>query len=297
MINAGQAITVDWPAERYHADTETLSRSELWMLHKDPPRYFATVVERSMDWPVSKDMELGTLVHLAVLEPDRFMATVRVGPERPSGHRSAGQFASAKAFGVFKGYGPKMESLDRFKADGGRVITVAEAARVTGIAHAVRSNEFASDLLALPGANEQTILWREPSSGFLCRVRLDGLRQLPDGGRVIFDLKSTNDPEPAIFSRSIYKFGYDFQAAFYTDATQALYPDDEIIFAIIAAGTKLPFKVSAAPMADRAIAEGRRKYRAALADLVERRETNNWRAPWEEARDLVFDMPDWAYKK
>ena len=144
--------------------------------------------------------------------------------------------------------------------------------------------------------NEQTILWREPETELLCRVRLDSLRELGEA-RVIVDLKSTRAAEPDAFGRSIEKFGYDFQAAFYTDAAQAYFPDREIIYAIIAAETGDICKVSAAPLATRAIDDGRQMYRAALTDLVERRKTNNWRDSWEKARDIVFDKPDWAYRK
>ena len=302
-IEPGEAVLVDWPADRYFASA-ALSRSELWLLHKDPPRYHAIVVERSMSWPESKDMKLGTLIHLAVLEPALFMSTVRVRPDQPSRPRpkkSRDQMASERAFGIARpsewgAYDEAIESLKSFEAAGGTVLSLAQATLITGIAQAVKTHHYAADLLELPGANEQTILWREPDTGILCRVRLDSLRELGEA-RVIADLKSTRDPEPEAFGRSIAKLGYDFQAAFYTDAVQALFPGREIIYAIIAAGKDRPLKVSAAPLATSAIEDGRRMYRAALADLVKRRQTNNWRELWQDDRDLVFDKPKWAYPK
>lgn len=252
-LEPGQAMMVDWTAEEYLGDAQCESRSELWMLSKDPPRYHATVVAKSMPWPGSKEMDLGTLIHMAVLEPSRFLSTVTIKPNKPRGTRpkSTGPSDAAK-FGLtpvdqWTAYAAHNESLEIFKRSGGWVISQAMAELVTDIATKVARHGFASDLLGLPGVNEQTIIWREPTTGLLCRVRLDSLRDLPDGARVITDLKSTHTPEPEAFGRSIEKLGYDFQAGFYTDAVQALDPAREVIYAIIAAGTSRPLQTSAAP--------------------------------------------------
>ncbi|MDI6757713.1 MAG: PD-(D/E)XK nuclease-like domain-containing protein [Endomicrobiia bacterium] len=63
---------------------------------------------------------------------------------------------------------------------------------------------------------EQTIIWKEPSTGFLCKCRPD---ILPEENRgTIIDLKTTRDASPVGFWRDIKKYKYDMKAAFYLDA-------------------------------------------------------------------------------
>ena len=76
----------------------------------------------------------------------------------------------------------------------------------------------ARDLLwDFPGASsEQAIVWRHPS-GVLIRVLIDRLVPYEDGaGRpcwFVADLKSTDDPSPDAFRRSVVKYGYHRQGA------------------------------------------------------------------------------------
>lgn len=71
-------------------------------------------------------------------------------------------------------------------------------------------------LTGRPGVAEHSIYWTDPDTGLLCRCRPDFLRD--DG--VIVDVKTCEDASLEGFTRSIAKWRYHVQAAFYMDGIE-----------------------------------------------------------------------------
>lgn len=288
-IEPGKAVAVDWTLAEYLADRECESSSRLRLLADDPELYYRTHVTGELPASAStRSQLLGTLVHVATLEPEAWV--MRCAPPREPlpgwiGTKADWLRNRARAIKVAElgGYAP-LDASDE-------MVAVANL-----LAGRIGAHPFASQLLGLPGSVEHTVIWREPEHGTLIRVRIDKVVELADGGLAVLELKTTGKPRPEDFAREINKYGYHVQAALYVDALRALHPGRDVIFGFIAAGTSAPWKVAAWPLADRAIERGRAEYRQALADLADRRESGDWREPWETDLELTIDLPAWAYK-
>lgn len=325
-LKPGQAVLVDWTAERYHADTETVSRSQLEDLRASPALYHARHVARTLppDSP-GPAMRLGTNVHMAVLEPEewRRRTEYRPAPEKPQ--RPEGADGRAKAgtsardlYECWKDDCDDWESALRDWAASRPAdmidLSVAERDRIEAIAASVRAHPFASILLGESGDNEQTVLWR-PSIDQLSvtmaamqtdpilaenppmvRLRADRIRQMDGSTRVVTDLKTTQDPSPRAFGNSIARYGYHRQGAIYTDAVQALYPGEELHFVLIVVRSSPPYEVACYELDPEDLALGRAQYLATMADLIRRRAENDWIAEWQGWCSGIT-IPAWAHKE
>lgn len=181
----------------------------------------------------TKATEFGTLVHTLVLEPTTFENLYVVDP-------------GAEAFRTAKGEVPKNHRSTTAFSEwakthaGKRIVTSEDLTRGRNAASAAMSHSRAKELLSLtdPTAeSEVTIIWDD--DGVLCKARIDRL------GRYIADLKTTQDASE--FERSIGKYDYGIQAAFYRRGVQRAL-GRELDFAIVAVESEEPHGVRAAPM-------------------------------------------------
>jgi len=292
----GEAVLVDWTEDRYHSDTEFASRSQLDDLsERGPATYHAKHVARTMVTGTTAAMLLGTHTHLAVLEPDRWNARLAPPkPERPPGAYGRGKKGSPEkdAYTAWKVAEQIWESCITPDAI---VLEQADLNRVVQIAAAVRRHPYASMLLGLDGAAEKTVLWHHEATGLRMRARLDWLAPIDETTVVVADLKTTVDPSLLRFGTSIARYGYHRQGAIYADAVQALYPEAEVHYVLIAVRSSAPFEVGCYTLGPDELAVGRHQYEKTMADLVRRRTENDWLADWQRGCSGIT-MPGWAYR-
>lgn len=91
------------------------------------------------------------------------------------------------------------------------ILSKDDADLVEGMKKSIDAHPMASTLLS-GGVPEQSIYWSDESTGELCKMRADYLKQEE---RIIVDLKTTSDIDN--IEKSIVNFGYDRQAAFYKE--------------------------------------------------------------------------------
>ena len=132
-----------------------------------------------------------------------------------------------------------MEALAQTLRDAGRPVTLwaevkAEWARNNASRQVLTQEEWdqlhrmRDAVMAHPAANalmtgakgyaEQSVYWRDPTTGLLCRCRPDFWRV--DG--IIVDVKTTDDASAEGFARSIAKWRYHVQAPYYLDGIAAM---------------------------------------------------------------------------
>jgi hypothetical protein len=175
--------------ESYHSSVG-LSFSGLKQLSKTPAHYIAS---RSRDDEETASQRLGTLVHMAILERDRFRSSV-VAIE---GHR---------------GKKDVKEEIAHAEMNGKYVCKPDEYMATIKMADAILLNPSAEKLLT-GGAAERSIRWRDPETGVLLKCRPDYLRD--DG--IVVDLKTFNDLNEDNLQRHILKSKYHWQSRFYLD--------------------------------------------------------------------------------
>jgi exodeoxyribonuclease VIII len=157
---------------------------------------------------------LGTAVHTAVLEPEKFLGLYLRGPDGPWNKN------------------PWKAERD-LMADKNPHATVLKAEEFD---LCMRAREHVLDntrgrALLRKARTELSLRWEDPVTGGICCARLDIASPLG----VVADLKKTRDasPGPRGFRKAIYDYGYDLQAAHYLAGAKALGLDVEFGFAFV----------------------------------------------------------------
>jgi hypothetical protein len=298
-LDVGEAMAVDWTEREYFTDRTALSRSDLTRL-AECPSDFEHSFERGLPFP-SRDgsaaKHLGTSAHLAILQPEEWKRRAGIPKIPRPKHCKRGTTVHAAWTAAVE----RREELMATIPDPLH-LTVEEYAKTSQIATAVWSHGDAAVLLGAPGPVEQTVLWREPTSGLLVKVRVDKLSELEpamvygtslEPGLAVADLKTSKSLSARSFARSVRDYGYDLQSSLYRDAVRAWRGVDPASYWIAVANTPTRagrHLVRVFARSDESHLAGRARYQHLLAEVKRRREHNNWRFDWETGVSL---LPEW----
>jgi hypothetical protein len=167
----------------YHAHS-AVSKSHLDQVARSPLHYWARYLDPNRIVPEpTPAMAIGSAVHTHVLELDQWDARYVSAPDGIDRRTKAGK-AEWEAFTA--------------AATGRTVLPKADADLVMRMAHSVFSHPAAAMLLALPGKAETTHMWTDAATGLQCKCRPDWLT---DDGRLLVDLKTTEDASPREFGQ------------------------------------------------------------------------------------------------
>ena len=246
----------------YHA-ADGISKSDLDLIHKSPAHYKAA---RHEDTPA---LRFGTAFHCAVLENERFNATYTVieGDRRTKAVKDA---------------------IKDAEAAGKIILTKDEFDAVSGMRDSVFKSRIAAALI--DGATIEHSVFAE----------LDGVRVKcrPDGWNVekgvLFDLKSTEDASPEGFARTVAKYRYHVQDAFYRHvvASATNCDADDLSFIFVAVEKKPPFAVALYTLDELAKLQGWVSAREDLRTFREASERDNWTGYSPKIETLA--LPRWA---
>lgn len=254
------------PWEMSHADYlayPALSASGIKAFLDGPKQYLAKTYGPPSG--PSREMELGTLVHTAVLEPEDLMFCVWDGGRRSG--KEWDRFAAAAA--------------DSDKD----VLTLQEYHRVVGMRDAVRSHRVAQEYLSQPGHVEQPVFTAWDIDGMATPIKIK-----PDklAAECVVDIKTTRDPSPDAFSMQIAKLRYWLQAWLYMEVTGR----DRFVF--VAVRSTAPYEVGVYDIhrGDPAFLLGEEVRERDLPRLVQCYRTGVWSDIWERQTTAV-EIPKW----
>lgn len=168
-----------------------LSYSSLKAFIKSPAHFLAY---KKKDFIESASMRLGTAVHSALLEPEKFKEIYAVTDLRKN----------TKAYKELASKNPDKIYLN--KSDWGSIESIKRR---------FNQNREACDLIQLCNERETEVKGKiqgVPFRGFVDAMSSQG---------VIIDLKTTQDASEEGFSKSVYNFSYHLQAAIYKELTGA----------------------------------------------------------------------------
>ena len=146
-------------------------------------------------------------------------------------------------------------------------------------------------LTGVPGEAEKSVYWIDATTGVLCRCRPDWWRD----DNLIVDLKTTEDASPEGFARSIAKFRYDVQDAFYTDGVQQATGKRPKAFVFIAVEKKPPYGVGVYVLDAETKDLGRAQYQHDLRVYAECVRTGVW--PGYGDKIQTISLPAWHANK
>lgn len=190
----------DYTNEQYHA-SEGLSRSSLWTFKQLPYKFWYEKLSGEYVPPPDKEsFVLGDLVHTITLEPEKLDQLYIMSPNVDR-RTKQGKIDYA-------------EFLER--AEGKTVVTADVLEQAQAMSHALYDNNTVCDLLR--GAKmEKSIYWRHEPTGLICKARPDIWQ-----GRIVSDLKTTQDAGFRGFQMSAYRYGYFLQAAMIYEALKSI---------------------------------------------------------------------------
>lgn len=275
-LQRGDGMWLDALYDDVYHDLPIASYSRLEVLLRSPAEYHARFVAKTLDRDPTRAMRMGTLLHVAVLEPDRWERHYILEPAWQHDGRSKDGKAERAEW--------------RLAADGRVVVRRDDGLLVLAMAEAIAADRHASALLQqLEGHRERGLVFRCRHTGVLVRARVDVALDLA----VAADLKSIYDPRPDAFIRACVSKGYHRQNAIYVDGIEAV-TGREVRFPFVVVHNKPPHEVAVYEVEPYAVGKGREQYQAALLELARREREDDWAASWQRGPQVVT-FPAWAF--
>lgn len=217
-------------------------------------------------------MRLGSAVHAAILEPERYAAEWTVYSGRRAG-KAWLDFANANA--------------DK------HILSDKEADDVTVMAEHCRAHPDCARRLS-SGWAERSVFWQEDVVGFdepvAMKARLDWVYE-DDGGFVLVDLKTSRDVAPRPFGTTAGKLMYHGQIAHYLNALQSVVGDAPVRAEIMVVESGRPWNAGVYMIDDTAIECGLLRRRQMLERLAECTRRDEWPGLLPEPQWL--ELPEW----
>ena len=240
------------PFERYR-ELNSLSQSDLSLFLKSPLHF--KLKDKIRDKKKSQAMDFGSLYHLAVLEPKKFVKSYALEPKfHPTGEP------------INKRKKDHREFLDAWKKDQGDKIFVDEddVTKINEMANAILEHETASSLLK-HGLPEHVSEFTIESDGLIAngKARADYIIEHETFGRTVIDVKTSRDASREGFEKSVINYNYDLQSFWYKEAFDA----DTFIFIVQA--TEYPYAIGVYNATDAVLSRGEDIARHALKKYFE----------------------------
>jgi exodeoxyribonuclease VIII len=240
-----------------------------------PAHYAAHMAGETKREP-SKAMLLGTMAHVAVLEPNK-LDTAFV--EKPEGKE--GDFRTKEG----KEWKAKMGNIPILDAD--------EARAVRGIRDSIAAHDAAKALLA--GCDSEVAMFAEHRSGPWIKGRVDALKVESDNEAVIVDVKTTSaGADYGTFSRQAASLNYHVSAAWYCHLA-GLNGLPPARFYWVAVETSAPYAVAVYEIHPDALDLGVGMMNDALGLIAQCEDAGVWPGYAPEVQCL--NLPAWVYGK
>jgi hypothetical protein len=260
----------------YHTDYDSGdSHSSLELFRESPAKYAAIRVFRAMQGdPPTSAMKVGQALHALLLEYDKPCQFV-FSPTRKKASAPPIWNSTAAAVGETIG------------------LSKSEMQQLSGMFLAIANEPDAWNLVVEQrGFNENVWPVIEPERLQLLKCKPD--RVLENG--LVVDLKTVDGAvDPLSWSRTLAKWGYHRQAAFYLDVL-ALAGQKADSFVFVAVSKDPPHEIGIYLVDEESIEQGRRENRELLERLAACRRTGVWKHEWQ-GKILSVGVPRWAIHK
>jgi exodeoxyribonuclease VIII len=246
----------DMPPDEYLA-LDAISRSDL-MAIAQCPAYYKWLMEHPEE--ETDAQRIGTALHTAILEPERFKTEYAIGPDVDK-RTTAGK----NEWTEFERITPQKTCL-----------RAKEGAKVMAIANAVRDSKSARGILQGPGDTELTLVWEDPDTGVLCKARPDRRYTSDEYGLTFADFKSGQSSRPKAVLNAIGKYGYHIQGAMAQDGWRVLTGEDSFAFVLVVYEKSEPYLSNNCIIAPGWLNTARREYNRMLRVYAHCKETDKW---------------------
>lgn len=244
--------------EDYHA-YPAYSKSGLDLIDRSPYHYHLRTPKKA-----TRPMEIGTAIHCAILEPERFakeyMLLRDVTDRRQSEYKEA-----------VKVYGSE------------RTLSGPEADKVSTMQETVLSRHQG---LSDPDYTELSLFAKCPKTGLMIKARLDWIK-----AGLAIDLKKTQDVRPFELAKSITNYRYHVQDRFYSYVYKLATGESLKDFIFLFVEEEFPHATVLAPLDSLAREVGEYKMWKNMETVVDCESDNHWPQP-ESPEEL--SITNWA---
>jgi hypothetical protein len=254
------------PSSEYHAHPALSSSGARRLLAPSCPALFKW--ERDHGQPPKRVFDFGHAAHKMVLGDGPELVVVDADDWRTN---------AAK------------ETRDQAYAEGKVPLLPAEFDTVQRMAAEQRRHPAAFERGS--GKPEQSLFAEHAETGVMLRARIDWLPAPTDGRMTLVDYKTTISAEPAAFSRSVAKYGYYQQAAWYLDLVHSLGIASDVAFRFIAQEKVAPYLVTVFELDEYALRIGRKRNREAIEVFADCMARGEWPSYANEV--CTLSLPAW----
>jgi hypothetical protein len=226
----------------------------------------------------TKSLELGTVSHVAVLEPEQFLREyVLWDAKTDDGEKTKPR--RGKAWEAFQE-----------QHAGKKIIRSDEYDVAISLRDAVRADPVAMKYLAM-GRPEVAMTWTDEHTGLACKGRVDWVTHV-EGIDCIVDLKGTRNASPSSFARDCARLNYHLQLAFYADGyEQATGKTPRVV--VVAVEFEPPHDVVTYIVPAEVTELGQDEYRKLLERYSECAGNKSWPGCGDGA-EKILQLPAWA---
>ena len=251
-------IEKDMPNETYHA-LDGVSKSGLDKIERSPAHF---------KWPKphkpTRNMEIGTAIHAAILEPERFDKEYVVAE------------SDARNVKAYK---------DLMKEHGSELtLTMPESVKVNGMRESVHNDVESMQYLTMPGDAEISFICTDPETGIQIRSRFDWLTH----SRVSVDVKKTQDLRK--FARSVSDYRYHVQDAMYSFVYKQVMQERLEHFFFLAVEEESPYSCKLFELDDLAKEIGQHYFRKNLRTYADCVNSGKW--PHKDLPEII-ELSNW----
>lgn len=247
----------------YHSRPE-VSATMIKSMAKGWRHFEAEFIARTAPRRDTKALSLGTAVHAALLEPEKYYAEFVVCPEECSDRRTK----------AYKEWAAKVPN-------NATILSPDDEAIITRIGYHVQRDAVARRLIEAKGEVEQMKTWTA-ENGVACRGMFDKII----GNKTVVDIKTTQNALPWAFRSTLGEYRFDLQAAHYLEGTGA-----EFCFFIVVE-TSAPWRVRTYQLTARSLAFAQSQRRRLLDEYKSRIVSGDW-SESGEGEVLEVDTPEY----
>lgn len=253
--------------ETYHRGSPGVSKSGLWTIHTKTPAHYQFGERKD-----SEAFSMGSAVHCAILEPERFEEAHVRGPDDRRGNKWKDAMEYAASIGA--------SCLTSSQYD--EALLIREAAHLHPMIRKLTT-----------GAKIETAAFaHDDETGAIVKCKPDIFNPALN---VLADLKSSDNAGKEAFAKSITNYGYHVQEAMYADVWQQAGQPAPDGFVFIVIEKSAPFLVAVYEIEPRLVADGFEIYRSALRTYAACDKANAW--PGYSQKVERIDAPDWYYRQ
>ena len=247
-----------------------ISKTGLDLIAKSPAHFKGHVSE------YSKAFDIGRAFHDIILTPDAYKNDYEILPQ--------GFNSLLKA---------SKERLQEIRGQGITPLSFDDAMAISAMRDSVMRLPNVAKLLE-NGKAEVSHFWQDYDTGIDCKCRPD-FTVNPDLLPWCIDLKSSVSAEAGEFARSVTKYRYHVQDAFYSDGVYntAGYWPQKFIFLVVE--KKPPYVAAWYELDERAKEYGRELWQRDLETYKRSKESNEWHGYSTDIQ--LISLPEWAYRK